>query len=233
MGDYTEHDVAALAAVLGAAAADGIRHGSFTLARRILDTFQWPCAGPPTTDTMVPGGGDTTVMYDNVIDRLAMVTWSPARDDRRGRSTEQAYQAHHAQMALFGDTIRRIGRFEGHLQAAASAGDEPRFVIRGKDKFAPATVLFHRGKCVEHGLAEQAAQERLAVDEIVAWQVRNPDLVQYPDHTHVPAGSPVDDGGPPATGVGHPTQDVDRPGPGPVDNPGPSVGEVGHPGGQL
>ncbi len=67
----------------------------------------------------------------------------------------------------------------------------PVFVIKGKDRLAPAAIEAYRTLCEDHGLTHQATQVDVAHDEVAGWQERNPDLVKLPDHDHVPArGTP-------------------------------------------
>jgi hypothetical protein len=62
----------------------------------------------------------------------------------------------------------------------------PVFVIKAKDRFAPAAVEAYRAICENAGSTEQAHQVALAWLEIRDWQKRNPDLLQFPEHPHVP-----------------------------------------------
>jgi len=63
-------------------------------------------------------------------------------------------------------------------------GDEPIFVVRAQDKFAPMLVETHIQLCVEERLFEQASQSDYAYREIVQWQHANPERVKLPDHKH-------------------------------------------------
>jgi hypothetical protein len=69
------------------------------------------------------------------------------------------------------------------------AADDPMpvFVIKAKDGLAPRAVNAYLDLCEDGGLGAQAAQVALALDEIVEWRCRHPDLVKTPDHKHVPA----------------------------------------------
>lgn len=62
----------------------------------------------------------------------------------------------------------------------------PVFTILAKDMFAVETLRFHRQKCIDAGLTEQANQEQRAIDEMLLWRDHNRRLVKYPDK-HVPA----------------------------------------------
>ncbi len=64
----------------------------------------------------------------------------------------------------------------------------PVFVIKGKDRLAPAAVAAYRDLCAAAGLSGQADQVQHAVTEIIGWQARHPRKVQTPDHAHVPVG---------------------------------------------
>lgn len=64
----------------------------------------------------------------------------------------------------------------------------PVFVIKGKDRLAPAAVNAYFTLCLSRGLSGQAAEVADAEQEIREWQYRHPNLVKYPDHPHVPAG---------------------------------------------
>jgi hypothetical protein len=67
-------------------------------------------------------------------------------------------------------------------------GDDPMpvFVIKAKDRIAVSAVAWYRRLCEHEGLDEQAAQVRLAEEEMRAWRERNPGAVKVPDHPHVP-----------------------------------------------
>jgi len=69
----------------------------------------------------------------------------------------------------------------------------PVFVIKAKDVLAVAAVEAYRILCRHSWNFAQAAQVQLALDEIQAWQDRNPDLVKAPDHRHVPAATTADE----------------------------------------
>lgn len=69
---------------------------------------------------------------------------------------------------------------------------EPRFVIRGKDALAPEVINAYVRACEARELTDQANQVRLALQEILEWQERNPHLVKPPDHAHVPADAQDD-----------------------------------------
>lgn len=62
----------------------------------------------------------------------------------------------------------------------------PVFTIKAKDRLALAAVEEYAKLCETFYLPLQAAQVRLAIDEMIGWQKRHPDLIQYPDHEHVP-----------------------------------------------
>lgn len=61
----------------------------------------------------------------------------------------------------------------------------PVFVIKAKDRLADAAVYAYYKACVQHGLTEQAREVAKALEEICAWQERNPDRIKMPDHKHV------------------------------------------------
>jgi hypothetical protein len=64
----------------------------------------------------------------------------------------------------------------------------PVFVIKAKDDLAFSVVEHYRDTCASLGLDRQAGEVNKALQEIVAWRVRNPDLCKMPDHEHRPAG---------------------------------------------
>lgn len=66
-------------------------------------------------------------------------------------------------------------------------GNMPVFVIKAKDILAGEAISAYRELCLCEGLHEQAAQVRLALDEIIEWQRHHEDLLEVPDHKHVPA----------------------------------------------
>lgn len=65
----------------------------------------------------------------------------------------------------------------------------PVFVLKGKDRLALDTIHHYKWLCREAGLLDQADEVEKAVDEMVAWRVRNFDRVQFPDHPHVPVAA--------------------------------------------
>jgi hypothetical protein len=65
----------------------------------------------------------------------------------------------------------------------------PVFVLRGRDELAPVIVHQYRELCDEAGLPDQAHQVGLALDEIIEWQDRHPDLVGLPTHLHTPVNA--------------------------------------------
>lgn len=75
---------------------------------------------------------------------------------------------------------------------ASPAGDGPAddpmpvFVLKAKDNFAPEAVHAYRRYTGAAGLFAQAEQTTLALDEIIAWRRRHPELCKDPDHEHVP-----------------------------------------------
>ncbi len=64
----------------------------------------------------------------------------------------------------------------------------PVFVLKAKDLLAQSAVLAYLDTCDQHGLPRQARHVLRAADEFTAWQERHPDLLQMPDHEHVPVG---------------------------------------------
>jgi hypothetical protein len=62
----------------------------------------------------------------------------------------------------------------------------PVFPIKAKDALASTIVAAYRQECIRHDLHGQAEQVWLALEEILAWQRRNPEFVNLPDHKHVP-----------------------------------------------
>jgi hypothetical protein len=62
----------------------------------------------------------------------------------------------------------------------------PVFVLKAKDALTSTVVAAYRQECIRHDLHGQADQVWLALEEILAWQRRNPGLVALPDHKHVP-----------------------------------------------
>lgn len=77
----------------------------------------------------------------------------------------------------------------------AGTGDPdpmPVFVIKGKDRLAADAVVAYYELCVAHGLSDQAGHVADAAREIRDWQARHPDLVETPDHPHVPATAATD-----------------------------------------
>lgn len=75
----------------------------------------------------------------------------------------------------------------------------PVFVIKAKDSLAMSAVEAYRILCRHSGMPGQADQVQLALDEIEAWQGRNPELVKPPYHRHMPAGPATQT--PPAAGL--------------------------------
>lgn len=68
----------------------------------------------------------------------------------------------------------------------SAPADMPVFVIKAKDKLAITAVWYYEQLCVQQGLMEQADEVRKAREEMSGWQISNLDLVQMPDHKHVP-----------------------------------------------
>lgn len=62
----------------------------------------------------------------------------------------------------------------------------PVFTIKAKDQLSLGAITAYRYLCLAAGLDQQAAEVTKAIDEIQAWQQRNPDRLQLPDHKHVP-----------------------------------------------
>lgn len=75
----------------------------------------------------------------------------------------------------------------------------PVFVIKAKDSLAMSAVEAYRILCRHSGMPGQADQVQLALDEIEAWQGRNPELVKAPYHRHIPARPATQT--PPAAGL--------------------------------
>lgn len=69
--------------------------------------------------------------------------------------------------------------------------DMPVFVIKGKDMLASQTIAHYRNLCSMYGLDSQAIEVQRALDEMYAWQERNPELMGAPDHPHVPVQKSV------------------------------------------
>lgn len=65
-------------------------------------------------------------------------------------------------------------------------GDEPVFVLRGKDSLTPWTIASYMHSCRQKGLHDQAEEVDKALHEVMRWQRHNPDKVKLPDHPHVP-----------------------------------------------
>lgn len=62
----------------------------------------------------------------------------------------------------------------------------PVFVIKAKDKLAITAIWYYEQLCVQQNLIEQADEVRKAREEMSDWQANNLDLLQMPDHKHVP-----------------------------------------------
>ena len=69
----------------------------------------------------------------------------------------------------------------------------PVFTIKAKDELAHEAVRAYRRLCVEHGLTDQAREVGKAMQEMRLWRERNPDLLQLPDHAHVPVDRGADE----------------------------------------
>jgi hypothetical protein len=63
----------------------------------------------------------------------------------------------------------------------------PVFTIKAKDALAVDAVFAYRSLCEKRGLVAQVHEVDKAIQEIRQWRTRNKDLVQMPDHVHVPA----------------------------------------------
>jgi hypothetical protein len=63
----------------------------------------------------------------------------------------------------------------------------PVFVIKGKDRLAPEAVAAYGDLCACADLLDQASEVEAALAEINDWQRRHPDMVETPDHQHIPA----------------------------------------------
>lgn len=63
----------------------------------------------------------------------------------------------------------------------------PRFVLLGKDKHTPETILAYAHACDRAGNHAQHDEAVKAYYEMLEWQQRNPDKVKEPDHKHVDA----------------------------------------------
>lgn len=68
----------------------------------------------------------------------------------------------------------------------------PQFIIKGKDFLAARAVAAYMNLCFDYGQQSQAGQVAKALAEIVEWQERNPEVVQMPDHEHVPVAPKSD-----------------------------------------
>jgi hypothetical protein len=68
----------------------------------------------------------------------------------------------------------------------------PVFVIKAKDALAVEAVRAYRDLCRKYDLVRQADEVAKALEEIIEWQDRHEDLMQLPDHKHVPAGGSDD-----------------------------------------
>jgi hypothetical protein len=72
----------------------------------------------------------------------------------------------------------------------------PVFTLKAKDKLAIGTLAAYRNQCAAADLYDQAGEVGIAIAEMIDWANRNPHLMQWPDHKHVPveggAVSPVD-----------------------------------------
>lgn len=62
----------------------------------------------------------------------------------------------------------------------------PRFTLLAKDDVAPHAITAYIRGCRLVGLADQADQVKLALDEFTQWREVNEDLCGMPDHPHVP-----------------------------------------------
>ncbi len=69
----------------------------------------------------------------------------------------------------------------------------PVFTIKAKDRLAIHAIEAYQRLCQNLGLEGQAAEVAKAIREMVLWRRRNPELVQMPDHRHVPAGQATAD----------------------------------------
>lgn len=82
--------------------------------------------------------------------------------------------------------LEKLGYYVVRAAHPVSPDPMPVFVIKGKDRLAPAAVDAYFTLCLAQGLPEQAAEVADAAREIREWQDRNPDLVKTPNHPHVP-----------------------------------------------
>jgi hypothetical protein len=64
----------------------------------------------------------------------------------------------------------------------------PVFTIKGQDRLALETIEAYWVLCKRLGLHQQADEVSKALDEMRAWQNRNPGRMKLPDHEHRPAG---------------------------------------------
>lgn len=67
-------------------------------------------------------------------------------------------------------------------------GDEPVFILRGKDAFTLGTLVQYTVMCRREHLNKQEKEVNKAVREIREWQSANKDKVKLPDHEHQPVG---------------------------------------------
>lgn len=75
----------------------------------------------------------------------------------------------------------------GALRLGPDPDPMPVFPIKGHDTLAVLAIERYFDLCRQAGLFNQAVQVRAAVNEMEAWQHRNPARVKTPDHKHVPA----------------------------------------------
>lgn len=62
----------------------------------------------------------------------------------------------------------------------------PEFPIKAKDRLAIDTIEFYRDQCAAYGLTDQVAEVEKALEEFRAFRRENVDIMQFPDHKHVP-----------------------------------------------
>lgn len=62
----------------------------------------------------------------------------------------------------------------------------PVFIIKAKDKLSLRALAAYHLLCVEMELTNQAVEVFKAMIEMHEWQKDNADLMQMPDHKHVP-----------------------------------------------
>ena len=78
-----------------------------------------------------------------------------------------------------------------YSEETVNTGGEPVFLLRGKDQFTPTAVGAYEQALRRNGHTGQADEAELALSEIEDWQDNNTELVQVPDHKHVPVTGQV------------------------------------------